>query len=59
MGFSGVSIWQLAIIVILIILLFGTKRLKNIGKDIGQGIRSLRKSLDEPAEQPSNQDKKD
>ena len=45
MGFSGISIWQIGVIVVLIILLFGTKRLKNIGGDIGNGIKALRKSL--------------
>ena len=34
MGFGGISIWQLLIILVIVLLLFGTKRLKNIGSDI-------------------------
>ena len=34
MGFGGISIWQLLIILVIIVLLFGTKRLRNIGTDL-------------------------
>ena len=34
MGISGISIWQLLIILVIILLLFGTKRLTNIGSDL-------------------------
>ncbi len=33
MGFGGISIWQLLIILVIIVLLFGTKRLRGIGAD--------------------------
>ena len=33
MGFGGISIWQLLIILVIIVLLFGTKRLRGIGTD--------------------------
>ena len=33
MGFGGISIWQLVIVLIIVVLLFGTKKLKNLGKD--------------------------
>lgn len=47
MGFGGISIWQLAIILLIVILLFGTKRLKGIGTDVGEAIKGFRKSMHE------------
>ena len=36
MGFGGISIWQLLIILVIVLLLFGTKRLRNLGGDLGK-----------------------
>nr|VFJ68646.1 MAG: sec-independent protein translocase protein TatA [Candidatus Kentron sp. FM]VFJ68900.1 MAG: sec-independent protein translocase protein TatA [Candidatus Kentron sp. FM]VFK15892.1 MAG: sec-independent protein translocase protein TatA [Candidatus Kentron sp. FM] len=47
MGFGGIGIWQLLIILLIIILLFGTKKLRNIGTDLGGAIKSFRSSLKE------------
>lgn len=51
MGLGGISIWQLLIILAIVVMVFGTKRLRNIGGDLGGAIKSFRKSLseDEPA----------
>lgn len=45
MGFGGISIWQLLIILVIIVLLFGTKRLRNIGNDLGSAIKGFRSSI--------------
>ncbi len=45
MGVGGISIWQLLIILVIVLLLFGTKRLKNIGSDLGGAIRGFRSSM--------------
>ncbi|WP_242523183.1 twin-arginine translocase TatA/TatE family subunit [Thiocystis minor] len=45
MGLGGISIWQLLIILVIVLLLFGTKRLKNIGSDLGGAIKSFRSSM--------------
>ena len=47
MGFGGISIWQLLIVLVIVLLLFGTKRLKNIGSDLGGAIKGFRKSMNE------------
>lgn len=47
MGLGGISIWQLLIILVIIVLLFGTKRLRNIGTDLGSAIRGFRNSIKE------------
>lgn len=45
MGLGGISIWQLLIILVIVVLLFGTKKLRNIGGDLGGAIKSFRKSM--------------
>ncbi len=45
MGFGGISIWSLLLILAIVILLFGTKKLRNVGADLGGAIRSFKKSV--------------
>jgi len=45
MGFGGISIWSLLLILAIVILLFGTKKLRNVGGDLGGAIRSFKKSI--------------
>jgi sec-independent protein translocase protein TatA len=46
MGLGGISIWQLLIILAIVVLLFGTKKLKNIGSDLGGAVKGFKDSLD-------------
>ena len=43
----GISLPQLLIILVIVLLLFGTSRLKNLGSDLGGAIRGFRKSMDD------------
>jgi sec-independent protein translocase protein TatA len=45
MGFGGISIWSLLLILAIVVLLFGTKKLRNVGGDLGGAIRSFKKSV--------------
>lgn len=45
MGFGGIGIWQLLIILAIVVLLFGTKRLSSIGTDLGKAIKGFKKSV--------------
>ena len=45
MGFGGISIWQLLIVLVIVLLLFGTKRLKNIGSDLGNAVKGFRGAM--------------
>lgn len=47
MGFGGISIWQLAIVLAIVILLFGTKKLRSLGGDLGSAIKSFKESVRE------------
>ncbi|MCU0971082.1 MAG: twin-arginine translocase TatA/TatE family subunit [Gammaproteobacteria bacterium] len=56
MGISGISIWQLLIILVIILLLFGTKRLRDVGSDLGNAVKGFRKAL---GDSESEREKKD
>ncbi len=43
----GISIWQLLIVLVIVILLFGTKRLKNIGSDLGGALKGFKKAVND------------
>ena len=47
MGLGGISVWQLLIILLIVIVLFGTKRLGSIGKDLGGAVKGFRKAVDD------------
>lgn len=41
----GISTWQLLILAVIIVLLFGTKRLRTLGTDVGTAIRQFKQSM--------------
>jgi len=45
MGIGGISIWQLVIVLAIVVMLFGTKRLRNIGGDLGSAIKGFKQSM--------------
>lgn len=40
------NLWQLAIILVIVVLIFGTKRLKSIGSDLGGAIKGFKSAMD-------------
>ena len=44
---AGLSIWHVLIFAIVVILLFGTSKLKNLGKDVGGAVKDFKKSMKE------------
>lgn len=44
---AGLSIWHVIIFAIVVILLFGTSKLKNLGKDVGGAVKDFKKSIKE------------
>ena len=42
---AGLSIWHVLIFAIVVILLFGTSKLKNLGKDVGGAVKDFKKSI--------------
>ncbi len=51
MGFGGISIWQLVIVLVIVVLLFGTKKFRNIGGDLGNAVKGFKKAMSEDGEQ--------
>ncbi len=47
MGLGGISIWQLLIVLVIVILLFGTKKLRSLGGDLGSAIKNFKSSVRE------------
>lgn len=45
MGIGGISIWQLLIVLAIVVMLFGTKRLRNLGSDLGETIKGFRSAI--------------
>ena len=43
----GIGIWELLLLFLIVLLLFGTKRLRNIGGDLGSAIKSFRNAMNE------------
>lgn len=44
---GGISIWQLLIIAVIVVLLFGTNKLKNLGSDLGESIKGFKKAMED------------
>ena len=45
MGFGGIGIWQLVILLAIVVVVFGTARLRSVGRDLGSAMQGLRKEL--------------
>lgn len=54
MGFGGVSIWQLLIVLVIVLLLFGSKKLRGIGSDLGNAVKGFRGVMSEAEKEASN-----
>ncbi|GAB7218948.1 Sec-independent protein translocase subunit TatA [Vibrio comitans] len=57
---GGISIWQLLIIAVIVVLLFGTKKLRGIGGDLGSAVKGFKKAMsDEDTAAKDSKDSKD
>ena len=45
MGLGGISLWQLLIVLLIVVLIFGTKRLGSLGSDLGGAVKGFRKAM--------------
>ena len=57
----GISMWQLLIVLLIVVLLFGTKRLKGIGADLGSAIKGFKKAVtdDDSQSEPAAKEQAD
>lgn len=49
----GISIWQLLIVLALVVLIFGTKKLRNIGGDVGSAVKSFKSAMKDGDQDPT------
>jgi len=45
MGLSGISPWSLVLILLIVVAIFGTKKLRNAGGDLGGAVKNFKKSM--------------
>ncbi|CDF98762.1 Sec-independent protein translocase subunit TatA [Avibacterium paragallinarum] len=45
MGLGGVSIWQLLIVLLIVLVFFGTKKLRNVGSDLGTAVKGFKNAM--------------
>ena len=53
----GISVWQLLILLAVVILIFGTKKLKNVGGDLGSAIKGFKSAVKDGDKDSQNQNK--
>ena len=50
---GGLSLWHWLIVLVIVVLVFGTKRLKNVGQDLGEAVKGFKKGMhDEDESKP-------
>ncbi|MGN6223504.1 Sec-independent protein translocase subunit TatA [Pseudoxanthomonas sp.] len=55
---GGFSIWHWIIVLVVVLLIFGTKRLRNVGQDLGEAVKGFKKGMqdeDKPVERLDDQ----
>jgi sec-independent protein translocase protein TatA len=59
MGFGGINLWQLLLVLAIVVLLFGTKKLRGVGSDLGGAIRGFKSAMkddnDDKTQNPPSQ----
>nr|WP_211317036.1 Sec-independent protein translocase subunit TatA [Arenicella xantha] len=51
---GGISIWQLLIVLVIVALIFGTKKLRGVGSDLGGAVKGFKKAIND--DQKENDD---
>ncbi|HVR80600.1 MAG TPA: Sec-independent protein translocase subunit TatA [Luteimonas sp.] len=50
---GGLSLWHWLIVLLIVVLVFGTKRLKNVGQDLGDAVRGFKKGMQDDDDKPA------
>lgn len=58
---GSMSIWHWVIVLVVVVLIFGTKRLKNVGKDVGEAVKGFKQGMgdDRPPGQLGDESRRD
>lgn len=50
---GGFSIWHWLIVLVIVMMIFGTKKLRNIGEDLGGAVRGFKEGMKEGGDKPA------
>ena len=53
---GGISVWQLLIVAVIVVLLFGTKKLRNLGGDLGSAVKGFKNAITDEKEADKKSD---
>jgi sec-independent protein translocase protein TatA len=53
--FANISIWQLLIVLVIVIAIFGTKRLRTLGSDLGSAVKGFRSAVEDGEKEPAGE----
>lgn len=59
---GGLSLWHWLVVLVVVVLVFGTRRLRNVGQDLGEAVKGFRKGMrdgDEPLDATDRQPRVD
>jgi len=59
MGFGGISIWQLLVILVVVLLIFGSGKLKSLGSDLGASLKGFKKAIKDEDSAKDSESKSD
>lgn len=59
MGLGGIGIWQLVIILVIVVMLFGTKKLRNLGSDLGGALKGFKSAMKDDNAKDKDEEEED
>ena len=59
MGIGGISFWQILIILIVILILFGGKKIRTMGSDLGESLKGFKKAIKDEDSNTNTESKSD
>ena len=59
MGIGGISFWQILIILVVILILFGGKKIRTMGSDLGESLKGFKKAIKDEDSNTSTESKSD
>jgi len=59
MGIGGISFWQILIILVVILILFGGKKIRTMGSDLGEGLKGFKKAIKDEDPDTNTESKSD
>ncbi len=59
MGIGGISFWQILIILVVILVLFGGKKIRTMGSDLGEGLKGFKNAIKDEDSDKESESKQD